>query len=257
MKSAVSKFNGWLMLGSCFLGTQCSLVSTTSKSARAGRVLAGETLYLSRSADHSYEVRSLTAPSLEQPILEQPHMTTAATATPSPPPLQKPAPAPIEKSITTHKRLLYEQPEGAGRLLVQFAGGELELGLSSLVAFVGNSENALTHQLKRASLDEKTVVTRLVGGRDGEACVMSSIKLESGGFSTVKEGLYYTIWEYLDSEGGLAACRMDADSGKPKVALARFKRRYPNDLELYDDGQALLVDGKVVAARILGHACRD
>lgn len=256
MKSTVSELKGWLMLGSCLLGTQCSLVSTTSKSARAGRVLAGETLYLSRSADPSYEVSTKAAPS-QQPIPGQPRMTTAATATPSPPPLQKLAPAPIEKSITTRKRLLYEQPEGAGRLLVQFAGGELEVGLSSLLAFVGNSENALTHQLKMASLDEKTVVTRLVGGRDGEACVMSSIKLESRGFSTVKEGLYYTIWEYLDSEGGLAACRMDADSGKPKVDIARFKRRYPNDLELYDDGQALLVDGKVVAARIIGHACRD
>lgn len=252
MKSTVSEFKGWLMLGSCFLGTQCSLVSTSSKSARAGRARAGETLYLNRSTEHSSEVSTLTAPSLEQP-----RMTTAATAAPSPPPLQKPAPASIEQSITTRKRLLYKQPEGAGRLLVQFAGGKLELGLSSLVAFVGNSENALTHQLKMASLDEKTVVTRLVGGRDGEACVMSSIKLESGGFSTVKEGLYYTIWEYLDSEGGLAACHMDAAPGKPKVDIARFKRRYPNDLELYDDGEALMVDGQVVAARILGHACRD
>jgi|GEM_PF-6420399 len=262
MKSTLSQCKGWLVLGACFLGTQCSLVSTTSKSARAGRVLAGETLYWNRSADPAHDVTAQAAPSLEQassaqPNPEQPRMTTAATETPSPPPVQKATPAPIEKSITTRKRLLYAEPEGAGRLRVQFAGGELELGLSSLVAFVGRSETALTHQLKMASLDEKTVFTRFVGGRDGEACVMSSIQLEGGRFARVKEGLYYTIWEYLDSEGGLAACRMDADSGTPKVDIARFKRRYPNDQGLYDDGQALLVDGKVVAARIIGHACRE
>ncbi len=234
------------MLGSCLLGAQCSLVSTTSKSAKAGRVHNGQTLYLSRSADLAAKVSAIT-----ESRLEQPQMTTDDS---TPPP---PSSSPIEKSITTRKSLLYEQPEGEGRLLVKFDGGELELGLSSLVAYVGKSESSLTRQLKMASMDGKTVVTRFVGARDGEACVMSSIKVESGGFSTVKEGLYYTIWDFLDSEGGLAACRTEEGSVKPTVDIAKFKRRYPNDVGLYDDGQALLVDGKVVAARIIGHACRE
>ncbi len=234
------------MLGSCLCCAQCTLVSTSSKSARAGSVHHGQTLYLSRSADLATQVSAVTESSLEQP-----QMTTDESTTPH---LSS---APIGRSITTRKSLLYEQPEGEGRLLVKFAGGELELGLSSLVAYVGKSENSLTRQLKMASMDGKKVVTRFVGARDGEACVMSSIKVESGGFSTVKEGLYYTIWDYLDSEGGLAACRTEEGSRKPAVEIAKFKRRYPNDVGLYDDGQALLVDGKVVAARIIGHACRE
>lgn len=122
------------------------------------------------------------------------------------------------------------------------------------------SDNVVVRQLKKASSAGETIRTCFIGtkGHYDETCVITSLRMvlpHSTG--PTNEGLYHAIWDYLDHGADLVACRMEKGSDNPKVDIARFKRRYPADPGLYDDGQVLMVDGQVMAARIIEHGCRD
>jgi hypothetical protein len=248
----------------CLFCTQCS----THK--QAGTALTGETQYFGQHSKHAVVARKDDGPRTRDELLTTERSETSSVAGPeasTPEPgrdeaavshakaVLNPTPLPIQNSITTRKRVLYETPEQGGTLVVRFDAGEVELSLESLLRFV-RTDNVLTDRLKGAILDERDVTASFVARLRDEGCVISAIKVESPGFSGAKEGLYYTVWDYLDQGGNLVACRVGG-SKKPKVDIARFKRTYPADPGLYDDGQALLVDGKVVLARIIAHACRD
>jgi hypothetical protein len=186
-------------------------------------------------------------------VISSPRLVT------SPTPSERAKPKSIEESITTRKHLAYAKSEGAGRLTVDFGLGELELDLGPMIWYC-RSDNLVTRRLKEAGLAGETIRTCFVGTKANkdEDCVITSLRMvtpHSPG--PVNEELYDTLWDYLDHGPTLVACRMQKGSDNPKVDIARFKRRYPADPGLYDDGQALVVDGQVIAARIIGHACRD
>jgi hypothetical protein len=235
-----------MILGVAMFCAQCSMFETSCR-PKPKSLLPGETHYLGGHTEHE---------KAEPSIARQTSTQSASTEGLVP---GKAGYKSIEESITTKKRLTYAKPEGAGRLTVDFGLGELVLDLDLMIRLF-DSDNTVTRLLKEASKADKTIRTSFVGtkGDKDEDCVITSLRMVSPDSpGPLNEGLYYTIWDYLDHGANLVACRMSSGQDNPSVDIARFKRRYPADPGLYDDGQALLIDGKVIAARIIGHACRE